>query len=345
MRRMGGVAGVVAMAAVTVAWLGSAPVALAGERLDAIKEEGLLRCGVTRSGIGLSETDEYGDWQGFFPAFCRALAAALFGDPEAVEYIEVDDVIRFEALRDDAFDVLMANTTWTTTRDSDLGLTFTETLYYDGQSFLAHKSLGAESLADVEEASVCVGAGTTTIQNLEEYAATHPGITVQAYDSIEGVHDAFFSRACDMLTYDRVTLLSQLYSRAARPANYVLFPDIISKEPLGPVIARGDVDWFDVVRWVTLAMIAAEELGVTSENVEAMLESPVPEVRRLLGVEGDLGEKLGLPQDWGYQVISQIGNYGEVFDQTIGADSRFGLERGINAQWRDGGLMYAPPVR
>ena len=246
---------------------GWSPGVAAAAVLARVKSEGLLRCGVTRSGTGLSETDEQGEWRGFFPEFCRALAAAATGEADAVEFVEVDDVVRFEALRDGAFDVLIANTTWTTTRDTSLGLSFTGTLYYDGQSFLAHRSLGASRLDEVTQASVCVSAGTTTIQNLRELAVTKPGLKILDFKAIDSVYDAFFARSCDLLTYDRVTLLSQLHSRAGRPEEYTLFPDVISKEPLGPVVKAGDKQWFDVVRWTMFALIAAEELGVGRSKI------------------------------------------------------------------------------
>lgn len=318
----------------------------AGAVLDRVKADGLVRCGVTRSGQGLSAVDESGRWQGMFIDYCRAIAAAVLDDPEAVEFYEVNDVLRFEALAADGFDVLMANTTWTITRDTALGLSFTGTIYYDGQSFLAHRSLGASNLAEVEQANVCVSGGTTTLKNVNELVRTYyPGLNVIEFQSIDGTYESFFARECEIITYDRVVLISQLRNRASDPGNFVLFPEIVSKEPLGPAVRRGDQEWFDLVRWTVLATIAAEEMGVTAANVDAMRQSDDPEVRRLLGVDGAIGAGLGVDDDWAVRAIRAVGNYGEIFDRHVGADSPLNMDRGLNALWTEGGLHYAPPVR
>ena len=320
--------------------------ARAGEVLDRVKADGILRCGVTRSGEGLSSIDESGNWQGMFIDYCRAIAAAVLDDPDAIAFYEVNDVIRFEALASDGFDVLMANTTWTITRDTRLGLSFTGTIYYDGQSFLAHRSLGAENLSEVTEANVCVSGGTTTLKTVRELVkAYYPGLNVMEFQSIDGTYESFFARDCEIITYDRVVLVSQLRARAAEPENFVLFPEIVSKEPLGPAVRDGDGDWFDLVRWTVLATIAAEELGVTSENVDAMRNSDNPEVRRLLGVDGAIGEGMGVDNDWAVRAIRAVGNYGQIFERHVGKSSPLGMERGLNALWTEGGLHYAPPIR
>lgn len=320
--------------------------ALAGEVLDRVKQDGIMRCGVTNSGPGLSEIGPDGAWRGLFVDYCRAIAAAVLNDPEAVDYVEVNDRIRFDALRDDGFDVLLANTTWTIGRDTDLGLSFTGVIYYDGQSFLAHRSLGAANLSEVDKARVCVSGGTTTVKNVEELAQSkNPGLTINAYNSIDGTYAAFFARDCELMTYDRIALVAQLRARAGNPDNYILFPEIISKEPLGPAVRRGDQEWFDVVRWTVLATIAAEELGINSTNVDSMMTSERPETRRLLGIDSEIGPGMGIAPDWAARVIRHVGNYQEIFDRNVGADSPLMMARGLNALWTRGGLHYAPPIR
>ncbi|MCG8355635.1 MAG: amino acid ABC transporter substrate-binding protein [Kiloniellales bacterium] len=314
--------------------------------LERVQEEGLLRCGVIRSGIGVSDIDESGVWRGFFPDLCRAVAAAVTGDSEAVDFIEVNYVTRFEALLDDAFDVLMTNTTWTASRDTELGLAFTQPVFYDGQGFLAHRSLGATRLDELEAATVCVSEATTTIQTLEELIERrYPNLEPRPYESIETVYDSFFARECDLMTQGRVALVSQHYSFAADPEQFVLFPDVVSKEPLGPVVRAGEEDWFDAIQWTVFATIIAEEHGINAQNVDVFRSSANPEVKRLLGIEGAMGAKIGIREDWAFQVIRQVGSYDEIFARNLGMDSPIGLERGRNALWSVGGLIYAPPLR
>ncbi|MDF1719674.1 MAG: amino acid ABC transporter substrate-binding protein [Minwuia sp.] len=317
----------------------------AGEVLDRIRADGVVRCGVTASGIGLSEIGDTGSWEGFFYDFCRALASAVLNEPDAIEPVEVDDVIRFKALADGAFDVLMANTTWTIGRDTAMGITFADILLYDGQAFLAHRSIGAESLAAVKDGTVCVPGGTTTVKNLSELSAGLDGrIKAIEFNSTEALYDAFFSRRCDIITYDMFALASLKQTRANSPDDLILFPEIISKEPLSSVIRRGDDEWFHLVRWASRALIAAEELGVTQANVDSMRRSDLPEVRRLLGVDARIGEDMGLTNEWAYQMIRDVGNYGEIYERHFGA-AGLNIPRGLNALWRDGGLHYAPPIR
>lgn len=317
--------------------------------LESVQERGLLRCGVVNSGVGLSEIDLQGHWRGFFPDFCRFLAAAILGNADAVDYIQVNYVTRFDALNSNAFDVLMANTTWTAGRDIDLELAFTHPLFYDGQGFLAHKSVGVQSVRDLigdRTFSVCVSDGTTTIDNLRDLVATNQlNLDVITFQSVEGVYDAFFARVCDLMTQDRVALVSQRLNRAADPNSFVLFPDIISKEPLGPAIRQDDSQWYDIVQWSVYATIMAEENGITQATVDTFLQSSEPEIQRLLGVVPDIGIALGLPADWAYQGLKQVGSYREIYDRTLGKDSSMGLERGLNALWSDGGLLYVPPLR
>lgn len=322
------------------------PAAATGDTLAAVQDRGLLACGVTRSGVGLSETDMMGRWQGFFPDFCRAIAAAILDDPEAVEWVEVDLVTRFDALNDRAFDILIGNTTWTMSRDTELHLGFTNTLLYDGQGFLGHADLGVERLADLESASVCVHDNTTTIANLRELVRTRfPQLEIVTFQSDVTGFDAFFARQCDLLTQDRSALIAQRASRGTAPENYILLDDVISREPLGPAVREDDIRWLDLVQWVTYALIIAEEHGVTRDNLDDPDLLSIPEVARLLGEDGEMGPKLGLTPDWARRAIAAVGNYGEIYDRHLGADSPLQVPRGINDLWQRGGQIYAPPMR
>jgi general L-amino acid transport system substrate-binding protein len=330
-----------------LAWGFCIPPAWAGPTLDAVKERGFLRCGVQERGLGLSLITEAGEWTGFFVDFCRAVAAASVGKATAVEIEVTDSGNRFDVLGSGAIDVLSSTSTWTMRRDVGLGLNFIAVLYYDGQGFLAHKSLGAESLTEVGAATVCVkGGGTTTEKNLAEYIqAKNPAMEAIVFQSKDSRDGAFLRRRCDLLTTDSLELVEIRAFNVPNPDDYLLLPELISKEPLGPVVRDGDPQWFDIVKWVIYATIAAEEKGVTSANVAAMRGSDDPEVRRLLGVDPGLGESLGLDEAWAARVIEQVGNYGEIFERNLGKDTALGLERGLNALWTEGGLMYAPPLR
>ena len=314
-----------------------------------IRDRGLLRCGVINSGVGLSELDDQGHWQGFFPEFCRFLAAAVLGNAKAVEFVEVSYVVRFDALNSGAFDVLMANTTWTMSRDTDLKLSFTHPLFYDGQGFLGHASVGAgnlRELAALDRVTVCVSEGTTTIVNLRDLVTSQDlPIEIVSFQSIEGVYDSFFARDCDLMTQDRVALVSQRQNRASDPDDFVLFPNVISKEPLGPAVRQDDQGWFDIVQWCVFATFAAEEMGISAATVDEFETSSNPEIRRLLGIEPGLGKSLGLSERWANDAIRQVGSYAEIFERTLGNESSMMLDRGLNALWRDGGLLYAPPLR
>ncbi len=324
-----------------------APADASAGTLERIQDRGLLQCGVNVAGMGLVEVDAQGRWVGFFPDMCRALAAAILGDAEAVDFVEVDFVTRFDALRGGAFDVLMSNTTWTMRRDVQLGLAFTATLLYDGQGFLAHNRLGIERLDDLDgPATVCVHSNTTTIDNLQDLVQTrYPNLEIRAYESNEAGFDAFFAHSCNMFTTDRSSLIGLRASRASNPDDYVLLQDVISREPVGPVVREDDMAWLDLVQWVMFALIVAEENGLTSANVDAALGSEVPEIARLLGLEGDFGESMGVPRDWAFQAIHQVGSYGEIYDRHFGPDTQLAVPRGINDLWTRGGLIYAPPVR
>ena len=314
--------------------------------LDDVKAKGFVQCGVSTGVPGFSFTDDSGNWQGFDPAVCQAVAAAVFGDASKVKYTSTTGKTRFTALASGEIDMLARNTTWTFSRDVDLGFTFIGVNYYDGQGFMVPKALGVTSAKQLDGASVCIQTGTTTELNLADYfRLNNMNYEPVPIETNEEARTNYLAGRCDVYTTDASGLAA---SRAAldTPADHVLLPEIISKEPLGPLVRQGDDQWGDVVRWTLNAMINAEEYGVTSANVDDMAaNSNNPEVKRLLGTEGDLGGMLGLDSKWAYNAIKQVGNYGEVFAKYIGSDTPIGLERGVNAQYKDGGLIYAPPMR
>lgn len=330
-------------AALTVAAVAPAQ---AGETMDAIKARGEIRCGVSDGLPGFSYTDEKGVVRGIDADFCRALAAAVFGDANKVKFTPLTAKERFTALQSGEIDVLSRNTTWTMSRDTGVGMVFpAAVVYYDGQGFLVNKKLGVKSAKELDGATVCIQAGTTTELNLADYFRTHKmKYTPITYDKSDESAKGLEAGRCDVLTSDQ----SQLYAqriKMANPDQYVVLPEVISKEPLGPVVRPGDHEWFSTVRWTHYAMLIAEEFGVTSKNVDEMKKSNNPEIRRLLGVDADFGKAIGLPQDWAYQVIKQVGNYGESFERNVGKGSPLKIERGLNALWTQGGLQYAPPIR
>lgn len=330
-------------AALTVAAVAPAQ---AGETMDAIKARGEIRCGVSDGLPGFSYTDEKGVVRGIDADFCRALAAAVFGDANKVKFTPLTAKERFTALQSGEIDVLSRHTTWTMSRDTGMGMVFpAAVVYYDGQGFLVNKKLGVKSAKELDGATVCIQAGTTTELNLADYFRTHKmKYTPITYDKSDESAKGLEAGRCDVLTSDQ----SQLYAqriKMANPDQYVVLPEVISKEPLGPVVRPGDHEWFSTVRWTHYAMLIAEEFGVTSKNVDEMKKSNNPEIRRLLGVDADFGKAIGLPQDWAYQVIKQVGNYGESFERNVGKGSPLKIERGLNALWTQGGLQYAPPIR
>jgi general L-amino acid transport system substrate-binding protein len=328
----------------TGALLATANVSM-GSTLKSVQDRGKLLCGVNTGLPGFSSVDQGGNWTGLDVDVCRAVAAATLGDADKVEFKPLTAKERFTAVQSGEIDLLSRNTTWTLTRDTSQGLHFTGITYFDGQGFMVSKALGVKSARELDGAAVCILAGTTTELNLADYFRTH-GMRYEpvVFDTADQTARGFESGRCDVLTSDQ----SQLYGqriRLADPDKAVVLPEVISKEPLGPVVRQGDDDWFNIVRWTLFALINAEELGVGSGNVDAMKSSSNPEVRRLLGVEGAAGNGLGLAADWVYQVVKQVGNYGEVFKRNVGADSPLQIERGLNALWKDGGLQYAPPFR
>ena len=336
---------VLAMAGATAVMVSAG--AQAGETLDAVLAKGFIQCGVSTGLPGFSNPDSEGNWSGMDVDVCRAVAAALFGDADAVQYTPLSAQQRFTALQSGEIDILSRNTTWTLTRDSSLGLNFGPTTFYDGQGFMVLVELGVESALELDGASVCVQSGTTTELNLADYFRandmTFEPVVIESFDEVTG---AYFAGRCDVFTTDTSQLASIRSSLAPTPTDHVILPEVISKEPLGPLVRHGDDEFFDVMKWVVFAVIEAEERGITSENVASIRDTTTdPGLRRLLGVDPGMGENLGLSEDWAYNAIALVGNYGEIFDRNVGPDTPLGLERGINAQWTEGGLIYAPPIR
>ncbi|MEH6355178.1 MAG: amino acid ABC transporter substrate-binding protein, partial [Marinobacter sp.] len=276
---------------------------------------------------------------------CRAVAAAVFGSADKTQFTPLTAKERFTALQSGEIDILSRNTTWTLTRDASLGLNFAGTNYYDGQGFLVSKALGVDNAEQLDGATVCIQAGTTTELNLADYFRTK-GMKFNplVFDTSEQTVSGFAAGRCDVLTSDR-SQLAALRSKLEDPSSAVILPNIISKEPLGPVVRQGDDQWFNIVKWALSVQINAEELGITQANVSEMKSSTNPEIQRLLGTTGDMGEKLGVPADFGFRIVQTVGNYGEMYNRNVGPDTPLGLDRGLNALWSDGGIMYAPPVR
>lgn len=327
-------------------WIVAVPGA-ASSLVETIQERGYLRCGVSENVPGLSSLDPEGNWQGFWTAYCRALATAVLGDMAALEFVPVIPANRFQLLQEGEVDVLMANTTWTLNREATLGVQFTATLLYDGQRILAHGELPIQQLAEAQGERICVVDDTTTKAQLEAFNARHDdALEIVSLNTYEGAWRAFIAKECDLISNDYMALMLHLHQRVAAPENYRVLPETLSKEPLSPAVRKGDDVWFDVVRWVGFATITAEELGLNRDNITAQRDtSQDASVRRLLGLEGELGQAFGLDADWAYRVIRDVGNYGEIFAQTIGDESPFRLERGPNRLPRDGGMLYAPPFR
>jgi general L-amino acid transport system substrate-binding protein len=314
--------------------------------LDDVKQKGFVQCGVSTGVPGFSFTDDAGNWQGFDPAVCQAVAAAIFGDASKVKYTPTTGKTRFTALSSGEVDMLARNTTYTLSRDADLGLTFVGVNYYDGQGFMVPKALGVTSAKQLDGASVCIQTGTTTELNLADFfRLSNMNYEPVPIETNEEARTNYLGGRCDVYTTDASGLAA---SRATfdNPADHIILPEIISKEPLGPLVRHGDDQWGDIVRWSLNALILAEEYGVTSENVDEMAKgTDNPEINRLLGTEGNMGEMLGLDNKWAYNIVKQVGNYGEVFEKFIGSSTPIGLERGLNAQYKDGGILYAPPAR
>ncbi|WP_439814722.1 amino acid ABC transporter substrate-binding protein [Zavarzinia sp. CC-PAN008] len=313
--------------------------------LDDVKAKGFVQCGVSQGLPGFSNPDESGNWSGLDVDVCRAVAAAIFGDASKVKYTSLSAKDRFTALQSGEIDILSRNSTWTLGRDTSLGLDFVAVNYYDGQGFIVKAELGVKSAMELAGASVCTETGTTTELNLADFFRTNnleykPVVFAKNDEAVQ----AFAEGRCDAYTTDQSGLYANRL-KLADPASAIVLPEIISKEPLGPAVRHGDSQWGDVVRWSYYAMVGAEEYGVTSANVDEMKSSTNPEIKRLLGVEGELGAGLGLPNDWAYHIIKNVGNYGESFDRNVGEGSPLKIARGVNGQWNKGGLQYAPPFR
>jgi len=326
--------------------LSTLPVAHAGATLDAVKAKGFVQCGVSTGLPGFSATNDKGQWTGLDVDVCRAVAAAVFGDASKVKFTPLTAKERFTALQSGEIDMLSRNTTWTLTRDTNLGLNFAGVNYYDGQGFMVHKSLGVKSATELDGAAICIQAGTTTELNLADYFRSKGmKYTPITYDTSDETVKGFEAGRCDVLTSDQ----SQLYALRIKlkdPNSAMVLPEIISKEPLGPVVRNGDDDWLKVVRWALFAMINAEEMGVTSKNVDEVRKTTKdPGKQRLLGLSGIKGQGLQIRDDWAYQIIKQVGNYAEAFERNVGQGSPLKIARGINALWKDGGIQYAPPIR
>ena len=319
--------------------------AMAGETLDTVKARGFVKVGVNGSVFGFSMPDEKGVWKGLDADTGRAVAAAVFGDAEKVKFAALTAVQRLPALQSKEIDVLCRNTTQTLTRETVNGLNFVHVNFYDGQGFLVPKKLGVKSAKELDGATVCVLPGTTTEMNAADFFRSNnlkwkPVVIEQTAE----LNKAFFAGRCDCLTSDASQLAAQR-SVAPNPADYVLLPEIISKEPLAPVVRHGDDQWFDIVNFAVMALITAEEMGINSKNVDEMLATKDPKIQRFLGVTPGMGKALGLDEKWAYNIIKQVGNYGEIYARTVGPDTALGLARGLNALWTDGGLMYAAPFR
>lgn len=326
--------------------VGIAGAAHAGATLDAVKQKGFVQCGVNTGLAGFSSPDSAGKWTGIDVDVCRAVAAAVFGDAEKVKYTPMSAQQRFPAIQSGEVDILSRNTTWTLTRDTSVGLNFGQPVYYDGQGFLVAKSLNVKSAKELDGATVCVQSGTTTELNLADFFRTHNlKYTPVVIESEDEVTAAFFSGRCDVFTSDVSQLAGVRASKAAKPDDYVILPDVISKEPLAPAVRQGDEQWTDIVRWTTFAQIQAEEFGITSANVDEFLKSTNPDIQRFLGVSPGLGKALGLDEKWAYNIVKQVGNYGEIFERNVGPKTKIGFERGLNQLWTKGGLLYSPPFR
>ena len=336
-------AGVLAGAAVLA---GSALSAAAGPTLDGVKSKGYVACAVNTGLAGFSMADQQGHFAGLDVDVCRAIAAAVLGDAQKTKFVPATAQQRFTLLQSGDVDVLTRNTTWTLLREADLGLNFGPPNYYDGEGFMVAKKSGVTSAKQLDGATICVQPGTTTELNLADYfRSNNMKENPLVIEKLDDVENAFFSGRCDAYTTDRSGLAATRAGKASNPSDYVILPEVISKEPLAPAVRHGDDEWFDIVKWVEFGMLDAEEKGITSKNVDDMLKSDDPEVKRMLGVTPGMGKALHLDEAWLYNVIKQVGNYGESFDRNVGKDSPLKLERGINQLWTKGGIMYGMPIR
>jgi general L-amino acid transport system substrate-binding protein len=333
------VAQVAALAVVFTAQSASA------QTLKTVKDRGTLNCGSNGTLAGFGLPDAQGQWTGLDVDFCKAIAAAIFGDAKKVKFVPLSAKDRFTALQSGEVDILARNTTWTSSRDTSLGLNFIGVNYYDGQGFMVRKALKVNSALELNGASVCVQQGTTTELNLSDYfRANNMTVKTVTFATANEAVKAYDAGRCDAYTSDASALYGERL-RLANATDHLVLPEIISKEPLGPAVRHGDDQWFDVAKWTLYALINAEELNITQKNLDETAKSTNPDVKRFIGTEGNYGEQLGLPKDWAVQIVKAVGNYGEVFDRNVGANSPLKIERGLNKLWNKGGIQYAPPIR
>ena len=313
--------------------------------LDTVRKNDFIQCGVSQGLPGFSSPDDKSNWKGLDVDFCKAMAAAILGDATKVKYRPLSAKERFTALQSGEIDVLSRNTTWTLTRDTSLGMDFIGPIYYDGQGFMVRKAKNITRAKQLNGATVCVNTGTTTELNLADYfRAQKMKYKIVAFEKTDEVLAAYDAGRCDAYTTDQSGLFSER-NKLKVPNDHLILPDVISKEPLGPAVRHGDNQWGDIARWTLFAMLEAEELGVTSANVDESKKDPNPSIRRLLGLEGDMGKALGVSNEWVFNIIKQVGNYGEVFERNLGAATPLKIARGQNALWKNGGLQYAMPIR
>ena len=330
---------------ILAAVLGAAASAATAQTLNTVKSRGVLNCGANGTLAGFGLPDAQGRWTGLDVDFCKAMAAAIFNDPNKVKFVPLTAKDRFTALQSGEVDLLARNTTWTSSRDTTLGLNFTGVNYYDGQGFMVRKALKVNSALELNDAAVCVQQGTTTELNLADYfRANKMKLKTVTFATADEAIKAYDAGRCDAYTTDASGLAGERL-RLVNANDHIVLPEIISKEPLGPSVRHGDDQWFDIVRWTHFAMINAEELGITRANVDDQMKSTNPDVKRLLGTEGKHGEGLGLTNDWAYRIVKHVGNYGETFERNVGQGSNLKINRGVNALWNKGGLQFAPPIR
>lgn len=323
----------------------ASPKNINGETLSIIKNRGYVICGVSQGLTGFSTVDDKGHWQGLDVDFCRAIAAATLGDANKVSFVPLSAKDRFTALQSGDIDLLSRNTSWTFIRDTTLGLNFIGVIYYDGQGILVKKTSHIKSMSELDGAIICTNSGTTTELNIADYFKTHHlKYKIITYEKTDETLAAYESGRCDAYSTDMSGLAAQKL-KLKNPENHIILPEIISKEPLSPMVRQGDAAWENIVRWVLFVLINAEELKITQQNVDSQLNSTDSNIQRLLGKKDNLGEKIDLSNAWAFNIISQVGNYGEIFERNIGLGSPLKLERGINALWTNGGIMYAPPLR
>jgi general L-amino acid transport system substrate-binding protein len=335
-----------AVAATLAFTAGLAGAALAGPTLDTVRSRAEVVCGVNTGVAGFSLSDSSGNWAGMTIDFCKAVSTAVLGDKAKEKYVPLSPPQRFTAVQSGEVDLLVTPATWTLTRDASLGLLFAGVYFYDGQGFMVPSELGIKNVKELDGATICTATGTTNELNLSDYfRANRISFKPVVFESQNEARSAFFNGRCNAISADSTYLSSVRATDADNPEDWQILPDMISKEPLGPVVARNDLDWFTITKWTLLALINAEEMGITSANVDEMLQSNDPAIKRLLGASDEMGAKLGLDSKWAYNAIKRVGNYGEIYERNMGLDTPLGLQRKLNELWTKGGLMYGLPIR